>query len=207
MSSQPVDVWLRDFTPEQLETLLDALGEGIVALDTDGRVVGMNRAACRMLESDKAQARTKPCRSLFGEALAGRLGGICQALHHARPTEEVRWEWTSPSGVRRVLRFLGATSFEAPERGRFALLVLQDETAAAGLGPEFSQLRGEPSEPRVPTPAPATSGNLQDEQREVLCRTLEATGWNVAKASRRLKISRTTIYERIRRFGLARPPE
>ncbi len=213
MSSQPVEVWLRALSPENLQPLFDALGEGIVALDPDGRVVGMNRAACRMLESDIAPARTKPCRRVFGEALAGRLADVCQALHHAQPAEEVRAEWTSPSGVRRRLRFLGAVSFEVPQCGRCALLVLQDESHAAGLGPELAQALGAADGPQqqpeagLASHAPQSGGTPQVAQRELLRRTLEATGWNVAKASRRLRISRTTIYDRIRRFGLVRPPD
>lgn len=213
MSSQPLDLWLAAIPPEKLGNLLDALGEGIVALDTEGRVVGMNRAACRLLESDISVARPKLSRSVFGTALAGRLERLCQALHQALPAEEVRGEWISPSGVRRLFRFLGAASFEVPRRGRCALLVCQDETHAAGLVPGRPQA---PDTPASPAQQPesgfpshlAYPGSIpEDDPRELLRRTLEATGWNVAKASRRLKISRTTIYERIRRFGLVRPPD
>jgi len=141
MSSQSVDVWLRDSTPEQWEALLDALGEGVIALDANCRVVGINRAACRMLESDKQRALMTPCQSLFGEPAAGRLGRICQALHRARPAEEVCWEWISPSGVRKVLRFLAAAPFDVPERGRFALLVFQDETDLDELRRQLARRR------------------------------------------------------------------
>lgn len=213
MSSQPVDVWLAAIPAEKLGNLLDALGEGIVALDTEGRVVGMNRAACRLLESDISAARPKPCRSVFGTALAGRLERLCQALHQAQPAEEVRGEWISPSGVRRLLRFLGAASFDVPRRGRCALLVCQDQTDLAGLVPGPDQAPRtragpeQPPEPGLPSHLAHPGGIAEDDPRELLRRTLEATGWNVAKASRRLKISRTTIYERIRRFGLVRPPD
>ncbi len=45
------------------------------------------------------------------------------------------------------------------------------------------------------------------DEREVLRGTLATTGWNVARAARRLGMSRTTLYDRIHRFGLKRPKE
>ena len=55
---------------------------------------------------------------------------------------------------------------------------------------------------------PASRPNAPSaDPREVLQTDLEATGWNVAKTARRLQLSRTTIYQRIARYGLRRPPE
>jgi len=42
---------------------------------------------------------------------------------------------------------------------------------------------------------------------EAVRETLAATGWNVSKAARRLRVSRTTLYKRIARLGIRRPEE
>jgi transcriptional regulator of acetoin/glycerol metabolism len=50
------------------------------------------------------------------------------------------------------------------------------------------------------------AGALPDERARI-AQALADTGWNVAKAARRLGIGRTTLYERIAQFGLQRPAE
>ena len=42
---------------------------------------------------------------------------------------------------------------------------------------------------------------------ETVRQTLSATGWNVAKAARRLGVSRTTLYKRIAELGIQRPTD
>ena len=42
---------------------------------------------------------------------------------------------------------------------------------------------------------------------EAVRQMLSATGWNVAKAARRLGGSRTTLYKRIAQLGIRRPAE
>jgi PAS domain S-box-containing protein len=59
-----------------------------------------------------------------------------------------------------------------------------------------------------PEPDDAASietGGDDADPREQLRRTLAATDWNIAKTARRLNLSRTTVYDRIKRFGLTRP--
>ncbi len=43
---------------------------------------------------------------------------------------------------------------------------------------------------------------LEEEERAVIERALELTGWNVKEAAERLKIGRATIYRKIERYGL-----
>jgi len=80
------------------------------------------------------------------------------------------------------------------------------EILPAHLPPEIRSPRCD-----APQPAASCQVNLRvdpaHDERERVRSTLDATGWNVARAARRLGISRTTLYERIRRHGLARPRE
>jgi len=141
MSSQAPSVWLRDLAPEEFNDLLDALAEGVIGVDAEYRVVGINQAACRMLEIDKRQAYMKPCERLFGEGAAARLDRIRRALRQSQPGEDVCWRWTAPSGLQRALRFLAAPSYETPHHGRLGVLVFQDETPLARLRRELADRR------------------------------------------------------------------
>ena len=52
---------------------------------------------------------------------------------------------------------------------------------------------------RIPTLA-----RLADREREAIVEALAATNWKLTKAARRLGISRTTLWRRLRQYGLAR---
>ena len=59
-----------------------------------------------------------------------------------------------------------------------------------------------------PSPAPAdseeTSDSLAVNERRLVVRVLTDTGWNIHESSRRLEISRPTLYSKIKKFGLSR---
>ena len=129
-----------DLTQQDLEAMLDTLAEGVVALDTQGRVVGINRTACDILGVQRQEVLRMDCRGLFGAGFCTRAAAVRESIE---------------------------------------------------VGPAVDD---------SPAPDPPA-----EDAREVLRKTLQATGWNVAKAARRLNISRTTLYERIARFGLTRP--
>lgn len=49
-----------------------------------------------------------------------------------------------------------------------------------------------------------TSDTLADRERRAIIETLEATQWRYSETARRLGISRTTLWRRVRTYGLAR---
>ncbi len=55
-------------------------------------------------------------------------------------------------------------------------------------------------------PAPAAPGRLWDQEREIVVKTLEQAGWNKYQAAKKLGIARSTLYGKIKKFGLE-PPE
>ena len=65
----------------------------------------------------------------------------------------------------------------------------------------------------VPAPSAVTAGHVaspsgeQGRSETSIRQSLAATGWNVAKAARRLGVSRTTLYKRIHQLGITRPAE
>ncbi len=122
--------------------VLDAFDEGVVVLDSRGRVVYANRRA------------ESAIRSLGGEAAnhAGRL-------------------------LPRLAR-LG---------GRIAPL----RVGELAVGEAIYLPSSECSEP-----------TLAERERQAILQTIEGTGWRLAESARRLGISRTTLWRRLKEYGL-----
>ncbi|MDH5492560.1 MAG: sigma-54-dependent Fis family transcriptional regulator, partial [Myxococcales bacterium] len=59
-----------------------------------------------------------------------------------------------------------------------------------------------PSAPAPPPPAIASVGDFKANEKQQILGTLEATGWNRAKAARRLGMPRRTFYRRLKEYGI-----
>jgi len=57
----------------------------------------------------------------------------------------------------------------------------------------------------APSPPPGGKTALEEVERQHIADVLEKTDWNVTKAAKVLDIDRGTLYNKIRRYGLARP--
>ncbi len=93
------------------------------------------------------------------------------------------------------------------DKGELVGLTEAAALAKAGLrGVRARRLYGTPADDalaiyvlRIPTLA-----RLADREREAILEALAATNWKLTKAARRLGISRTTLWRRLRQYGLAR---
>ncbi len=54
------------------------------------------------------------------------------------------------------------------------------------------------------TPGDPAGGSLSEVERRIILKALEESSWNKHEAARRLQVSRSTLYSKIRRFGLER---
>lgn len=50
----------------------------------------------------------------------------------------------------------------------------------------------------------ASRGTLAERERQAIYETLEATGWKLSESAKRLGISRTTLWRRLKTYGLRR---
>lgn len=120
--------------------------------------------------------------------VAGRLGVPERSFHRDSLQILTSYEW--PGNVRQLVHAL--------ER---ALVVgTADEVMPEDLPPE---LTGGAAEQGLD----ADTDSLADNERKLVERVLRDAGWNIHEASRRLGISRPTLYSKIKRYGIEREEE
>ncbi len=120
-------------TKEDLEAILDGLVEGIVTLDDTGAILGINRAACEILETERPAALETKCCDLLGRQLCQSAAGIRQSIRSGEPIRDVQVPVQTNSGKRKVLQF--QTTMLPPRAGRprSSVLLFRDVTEVVSL--------------------------------------------------------------------------
>lgn len=120
-------------TKEDLEAILDGLVEGIVTLDDTGAIMGINRAACEILETEKPEALDTRCCDLLGRQLCQSAAGIRESIQTGQPIRDVQIPVQTNSGNRKVLQF--QTTVLPPRQGRprGSVLLFRDITELVSL--------------------------------------------------------------------------
>ncbi len=195
----------RTVTKEDLEAILDSLVEGIVTLDDEGRIIGINRAACEILEVEKGQAVEMNCCELMGKQLCESAAAVRDSIRDGTPLSDFQVQVQTRSGRKKVLVFQTTTLRGPEDRRRGSVVVLRDVTELVALKEDLAR---RPREIEPAKDAARPSGpQARAVQPEAVRDALEATGGNVAKAARRLRVSRTTLYKRIAQLGIRRPED
>ena len=195
----------RTVTKEDLEAILDSLVEGIVTLDDARRIIGINRAACEILEVEKGQAVEANWCELMGKQLCESAAAVRDSIRDGKPLSDFQVQVQTRSGRKKVLVFQTNTLRDPEDRRRGSVVVLRDVTELAALREDLARRPHEiePAKDAARPSGPQARAVGPEAVREVL----DATGWNVAKAARRLRVSRTTLYKRIAELGMRRPDE
>ncbi len=81
-----------------------------------------------------------------------------------------------------------------------ALMCREDVVSLANLPPRLSGLEDAPGQA-----APQPVGRLWDQEREMIVATLERVHWNKYRAAQVLGIARSTLYGKIKKYGLTEP--
>ncbi|HID78475.1 MAG TPA: hypothetical protein EYP56_21105 [Planctomycetaceae bacterium] len=185
----------------QLEGILDRLDEALLLVDAMDRVWLINRRACGLLEV----SRQRVTGAEWPEFLQGTLQvepALCRPLGMPGSTLEGTIR-TQRSGERKRLLF----SVHAVPGSGAKLVVLrpvgEPGRQVPGWAGEDGQAQGNVG--RDPAAKPVSGAGTAKTSPEAVREALEASGWNVARASRRLGVSRVTVYKWIHRLGLQRP--
>ena len=122
----------RSVTTGDYEAILDSLVEGIVALDGEGSIIGINRAACEILEIRKDEAAGANCCDLLGKQFCHRAGAVRESIQQRRPLRDVQVEVQTRSGRRKALTFQ-TLLLDDENQHRGSALLFRDVTELVNL--------------------------------------------------------------------------
>ncbi|MBU0705565.1 MAG: PAS domain-containing protein, partial [Chloroflexi bacterium] len=109
-----------------VQAVLDSLDEGVLTLDDDGQVIGINRAACEILEVRARDAIRLGCPCLLGAEACAPESALRQSIISRRPIRDLEIEIQTQSGQRRTLNLRTAVLREGRQRARGGLVVFRD---------------------------------------------------------------------------------
>lgn len=176
--------------PEFIGTLL----EGIIAIGNDGRILGWNRSALEQLEESGASLRLHSVSTLFGVSIG-------QLVDHfrARLATPMRLQ---TSGTR---SFVASARFDWPVQHATTLSTARLAGRSAGpsqvhaeTGVRAAALQDAGPAEQDPQGAALPTRTLEEQEIEMIRQAVTAAAGNISVASRRLGISRNTIYRKLR---------
>jgi PAS domain S-box-containing protein len=129
----------RSVSKEDLEAILDCLVEGLVTVDDRGRVMGINRAACEILEVEKQEAIHANCSTLLGEQFCRSAAAIREAIGNNQPVHDVELQARTRGGRDKVLVFRTNVFRDAEGRPRGSLVLLRDVTELHALKADLAR--------------------------------------------------------------------
>jgi len=126
-------------TRHDLEAILDHLAEGIVTLDGERRVLGINHAACEILEVTRAATLQNDCQGLFGPHFCAQAARIRDSLIAGQPVENVRARLQTPAGRQKVLNFRTSILRDAQQRVRGSVVIFRDVSELVALREDLAR--------------------------------------------------------------------
>ncbi|MGD8453377.1 MAG: sigma 54-interacting transcriptional regulator [Phycisphaerae bacterium] len=105
----------------------------MVTLDDHGNVIGINSAACRLLEISKAEALSHGCPCLLGEEICAPGSRLRESIAKRQPThfDEVTVE--THAGQRRVFAMRSVVFREGEREARGGVVIFRDVTELVSL--------------------------------------------------------------------------
>jgi len=141
--------------------------------------------------------RTSSGGGLFSPLAKSLLDGFGEAVILFDP--DGRITYANARGQRVLDRLSDANGVNTrsllPRLGRMGARIERVETGTVTVGHA------------VYVAVPDGEGTLADQERRAILEALNATGWRYTETARRLGISRTTLWRRLRTWGIEPPPE
>ena len=121
------------------EVVLDSLDEGVVTLTGEGAVIGINRAACEILEVSRDEALQRGCPFLMGDDVCKQGSLVRQSISDRKPIRDLEAEIVTRSGRQKVLDIRTSLLRNAVGGTRGGLIVFRDVTELVRLRRDLQQ--------------------------------------------------------------------
>ena len=118
---------------QQLQDILDSLPDGILTLDESGRIIGINRAACKMLGVSRKKALLKGCTCVLGKKLCGPNSALLNSIRDKKKVTDYETQVVDSNGQRRVLLLSGTVLRNTEGEDSGAVITVQDITEITEL--------------------------------------------------------------------------
>ena len=139
MTTPSRDGTAQDVTKKDLEAILDSLTEGIVTVTDQGRVMGINRAACEILGVDRREAVGTSCQALFGTSFCHQAGAIRESLQRGEPVDNVHAKLQTREGREKVLNLRTNLLKHDRQRAHGSVVVFRDVTELVHLREDLNR--------------------------------------------------------------------
>lgn len=170
-------------------TLLGTPLEGLAGIASDGTIAWLNGAGARLIGHLPEQPDARGVECLLGHDLASLL-----RLGRRESAQPLRL--ASGLGVWVQARLQGADGVDFGHAVALAQRV--EAPAPAQEPPQQMQQEDTPEQQSADAPAAPQAGTLREHSRKLIEETLAAHGGNVSQAARQLRVSRGTLYRRLR---------
>lgn len=191
-------------------------GDGVFVVDAAQRIVFWNKGAERLLGYTEGEVLNRSCH----EVIAGRLrsGKVwcrsdCEVqgcVQHGIPVHNFDLLTSTKQGQNLCVNV--SIIALARQDQSLTLHLMRDVTRREQVVERDLVIEGSPEVQfsdfpfRRPPPVSPGGNSLEDVEVEHIQRTLEEAGWNLSRAARILEIDRTTLYNKVRRYGLKPSP-
>ena len=118
---------------QQLQDILDSLPDGILTLDDSGRIIGINRAACKMLGVNRKKALLKGCTCVLGKKLCGPNSALLNSIRDRKKVKDYETQVVDSAGQRRVLMLSGTVLHNTEGEDSGAVITVRDVTELTSL--------------------------------------------------------------------------
>ena len=124
---------------DRLQSVLDSLDEGVLTLDDDGVVIGINRAACEILDVQRREALDRGCPCLLGDEVCDEDSSLRRSIADRRPIRHLEIEIVTEAGHRRVLHVRTTVLRGGEREPEGGLVVFRDVSELARLRRDLNE--------------------------------------------------------------------
>jgi transcriptional regulator with PAS, ATPase and Fis domain len=191
---------------QQIQTVLDLVSDAVVTVDREYVITSFNRVAEQATGIERSRAVGRSCRDILHGVVCAHVGDCPLTQLLATGSDSITRQYTVSRGNQNTACSMSVY----PLRDKAGAIVGGIETFRRTVPTGSSSGRadhgGRPAGGTVRLELPGGVRLLEASQRGVIEEVLRRHHWNRAAACEELGLSRTTLWRKMRKLGIAQPP-